>query len=263
MVFECMLAKSWDDSIDPTGWWMSEKLDGVRAKWMGNTFLSRNNKPFHAPDYFTKDLPPIALDGELYLGRGRFEENVSIVRSQDDKGWEKLVFHVFDAPELKGSFEERMQSIQDQYPHLAKSKYITLVPQEMCDGREHLERRLQEVIGKKRKRGTEPGEGIMLRRAGSPYEQKRSQHLLKVKRMHDDEAVVIAHLRGTGRNAHRLGALKVRWNDKEFKVGSGFTDAERNRPPKIGSIITFQYQQQTKNGVPRFPTFVRIREPVE
>ena len=261
MGFECMLAKSWDESIDPTGWWMSEKLDGVRAKWTGKSFLSRNNKPFYAPDYFTKEMPPIALDGELFLGRGRFEETVSIVRSHEDKGWDKIVFHVFDAPEMKGNFEERLDAAL-RYK-FNKRKYITMVEQELCAGRDHLERRLQEVIGKKRKRGTEPGEGIMLRRAGSPYEQKRSKHLLKVKQFLDDEAVVIAHVKGTGRNAHRLGALRVRWNDKEFKVGSGFTDAERNRPPKIGSIITFHYQELTKNGVPRFPTFKRVREPIE
>jgi DNA ligase-1 len=105
------------------------------------------------------------------------------------------------------------------------------------------------------------GEGLMLRKGGSSYEQKRSNSLLKVKSMMDAEAKVIGHQTGKGRNSDRLGALVCQLVDntgKTFKVGSGLTDAERENPPSIGAIITFSFFEYTKSGVPRFPTYKRV-----
>ncbi len=83
---------------------------------------------------------------------------------------------------------------------------------------------------------------------------------MKVKRFHDAEARVIEHLPGTGRHTGRLGALACQLPDgTTFSVGSGFKDAQRDRPPAIGATITFRYQELTDRGVPRFPTFVRER----
>ena len=49
-------------------------------------------------------------------------------------------------------------------------------------------------------------------------------------------------------------------NGVKFKIGSGFSDRDRANPPKIGSIITYKYQNLTAKGVPRFPVFLRVRE---
>src|SRR5687768_7255927 len=46
-----LLAESWDNALDLAGWWMSEKLDGVRAYWDGQQFLSRQGNLYHAPDW--------------------------------------------------------------------------------------------------------------------------------------------------------------------------------------------------------------------
>lgn len=81
-----MLASKWEGE-DPTGWWMSEKLDGVRAWWTGSTLLSRLGNTINAPAWFTAGLPKVPLDGELWCGRGQFTEAVSIVKNaarQDD-----------------------------------------------------------------------------------------------------------------------------------------------------------------------------------
>ena len=78
-----LLAHAWDNSQDLTGWWISEKLDGVRAYWTGSGFLSRQGNVFYAPDWFTSGLPQMPLDGELWLGRKKFQRTVSIVRRQD------------------------------------------------------------------------------------------------------------------------------------------------------------------------------------
>ena len=57
-----------------------------------------------------------------------------------------------------------------------------------------------------------------------------------------------------------LGAIKVVLeNGDTFKIGTGFSDAERRAPPKIGSVITYQFRGKTKNGIPRFASFLRVR----
>jgi DNA ligase-1 len=100
----------------------------------------------------------------------------------------------------------------------------------------------------------------MLRRPGSRYESGRSATLLKVKTFRDAEARVLKHLEGSGRHKGRLGALLVELPDgTRFSVGTGFSDAEREHPPAVGSLITFRYQELSEAGVPRFPFYVGVR----
>jgi len=84
-----VLLKEYHPDLEVTGWLLSEKLDGVRAYWDGKQLLSRNGNRFMAPEWFTKKLPPFELDGELWVGRDRFQETVSIVRRQTpDMRWQ-------------------------------------------------------------------------------------------------------------------------------------------------------------------------------
>ena len=93
-----------------------------------------------------------------------------------------------------------------------------------------------------------------------PSKSGRSATLLKVKRFYDNEACVLKHLEGAGRHKGRLGALLVELEDgTTFSVGTGFSDAEREDPPPVGSLITFRYQELSEAGVPRFPSFVGVR----
>ena len=74
-----------------------------------------------------------------------------------------------------------------------------------------------------------------------------------MKRFEDSEAKVIGHLKGTGRCSLMMDAIQVREKDgTEFKIGSGFNDAQRRKPPKLGSMVTFKFQGRSKNGIPRF-----------
>jgi len=248
------LAHTWDGTMDVSGWWMSEKLDGVRGYWTGKAMLSRSGQKFNVPAWFTINFPPTALDGELWLGRQQFAEVVSIVRSQEaGEAWRDVRYVIFDAPGIAGTFETRMAATSawfDQHP----SSYAEVLKQEVCSGEAHLKKRLKavEALG---------GEGLMLRRPESLYLAGRTDDLLKVKSFQDSEAVVVKHIEGSGRNRGRLGALLVRLPDGiTFKIGSGFSDAERDNPPPIGSTITFKYYGFTHNGVPRFASFLRIRE---
>src|SRR6266567_7630577 len=109
-----LLAESWDNAADLSGWWMSEKLDGVRAFWDGKQFLSRQGNLFHAPQWFVEGLPAAALDGELWIERKKFQRTVSIVRRQDKTDlWKEVKFLVFDAPAAAGAFETRLDSLKD------------------------------------------------------------------------------------------------------------------------------------------------------
>jgi DNA ligase-1 len=106
---QLLIANGWDESLDPTGRWLSEKLDGVRAYWDAAQFLSRQGNRFHAPTWFTSRLPTIPLDGELWIGRKQFQRTVSIVRRQNGgELWRELRFVVFDAPQVGGVFEARL-----------------------------------------------------------------------------------------------------------------------------------------------------------
>jgi DNA ligase-1 len=245
-----LLAHSWEQDTDLTGWWMSEKLDGVRAYWDGKHFVSRLGNRFHAPDWFTSGLPDHPLDGELFGGRKKFQRTVSIVRRQDrSDAWKEIRYVVFDAPALDAPFEDRLARIEELLDKKGLA-HVEAHPHELCRGVDHLREELArvEALG---------GEGLMLRKPGSKYEVGRSQTLLKVKTFHDAEARVIAHLPGAGRHKGRLGALECEMADgTRFSVGTGFSDQERENPPAVGTLVTYRYQELSKDGVPRFPSYV-------
>lgn len=248
-----LLAHKWETDHDPTGWWMSEKLDGIRAYWDGAAFVSRLGNKFYAPDWFIADLPADTLDGELWVGRKMFQRTTSIVRSgARSDSWKQVTYVVFDAPNAGGTFEDRLAHAQRVLgkagaPH---ARWLEHVP---CRGIDHLREELARVEGL-------GGEGLMLRRPMSMYEVGRSSSLLKVKTFHDAEATVIGHAPGTGKHKGRLGSLIVELADgTRFNVGTGFSDTEREAPPGVGAVITFRYQELSSDGVPRFPSYVGER----
>ena len=254
--FKPMLAHVYDsDKINPKGWYISEKVDGIRAVWTGTELLTRNHKKIIAPDWWLKQLPTIALDGELCIGKGTFQQTCSIVKTKsgEDKGWKNIKYYIFDVPYIDLIFEKRIEKIN----LICKFKPNLIALQQIyCIDREHLDNLMNTMI-------EDGGEGLMIRKPGSKYEfGKRSRTLLKIKRFYDKEAFVVEHIDGKGKHKGRLGALLCMdiESNKQFKVGTGFTDKQRESPPPIGSIITYKYQETTKAGIPRFPVFLRIRQ---
>ena len=258
-----MLAKAWKGS-DPRGWWMSEKLDGMRAYWTGDALYTRNGNKIAAPTWFIAVLPQgIALDGEIYMGRGRFSETVSVTRKATarDPRWREVCYMAFDAPEIPGGCEQRFQALQrivrDACMDWSRPGRCPLVyvEQKVCKTREDLTR-FHEQIDRLR------GEGVMLRAPRSRYMNKRTSDLLKVKKFMDAEAVITGYTEGTGRNEGRLGAYtaKLVGSGVRFKVGSGLSDYERDYPKEVGTVITVKFQELTKAGVPRFPSLVGARD---
>lgn len=251
-----LLAHRFEDH-DPTGWWMSEKLDGVRAYWDGTRFVSRLGNAYLAPEWFREGLPSFPLDGELFAGRGAFQKAVSIARRVDaGQAWRELRFVVFDAPGVDAGFEDRLGHLHEHLgsrPHA----HTHVLEHRQCEGRPDLFAELARIEGL-------GGEGVMLRRPGSRYVAGRSETLLKVKSFFDTEARVVGHLAGAGRHRGRLGALELELPDgTRFKAGTGLSDAERESPPAVGEVVTIRYQELTDAGVPRFPTYVGARVDVD
>jgi DNA ligase-1 len=248
-----MLPQVYSGQVDVSGWLMSEKLDGVRGYWDGAQLWSKNHRRLHPPERFIRDLPPFPLEGELWAGRKRFSDSISIVsRREPHAGWLQLQFAIFDVPEASGGFRQRIRQARKWFA-AHPTAYAFVIPQIPVRDRQHLQEKLQriEALG---------GEGLIVRQPDAHYHSGRSAQILKVKTYEDAEAVVIEHLPGKGRNRGRLGALLVELKDgTRFRIGTGFSDAERETPPDPGTVITFQYHGLYTSGIPRFPVFLRVR----
>jgi DNA ligase-1 len=249
-----LLAERYRGDVVVSQYWVSEKLDGVRAHWDGKQLRFRSGNIVQAPQWFVAALPLQPLDGELWIARGRFDQLSGIVRREipNDDEWRKVRYMVFELPDAAGTFTERAARIKLTVAQAAVP-WLQAVEQFRLPDAKALQQQLDEVV-----RGG--GEGLMLHRADAPYETGRSPALLKVTPWLDAEARVIAHLPGKGRQAGRLGALRVEMPDgKRFSIGTGFTDAQRGNPPPIGSLVTYRYRELTGNGIPRFPRYLRVR----
>ena len=250
-----MLAQRAPAGIDPAGYWVSEKLDGVRACWDGAVLRFRSGRPISVPDWFVAALPPRPLDGELWIGRGRFEQVSGVVRREtaDDAAWRVVRYMLFDLPGDPDDFSRRVERMA-HIVETADVPWLQAVPQRRLADRAALKRTFDEVVAG-------GGEGLMLHRADAHWVAGRSDALLKMTPWLDAEATVVGHVPGRGRQRGRLGALQVRMPDgRQFRLGSGFSDAQRASPPAIGSEVTYRYRELTAQGVPRFPVFLRVRD---
>ncbi len=247
---EVMLANVYRGHEDVTQFWVSEKLDGVRARWDGKQFISRGGIVFIAPAWFVQGFPDKPLDGELWMGRGHYQDVVSAVRKQvPDDDWKAVKFMVFDLPTHGGTFTERVEAMRQ----LATTPYLQVIEQFRVDSNKALMDKLDDLV----KQG---GEGLVLHRQNALYHSGRSDDLLKLKPFEDAEAIVIGYKPGKGKNTGLIGAIKVRMdNGKTFYIGSGFTQQQRKNPPALGSLVTYRYQGFTQAGIPRFAVFIRQR----
>lgn len=247
---DLMLLDQYRDQ-DINGWVMSEKLDGVRGYWDGKQLISRQGNPLAPPDYFIKDFPPFAIDGELFSERGKFEEISSTVRASEPKGWYKLKLYVFDVPNADGNLFERLTKLKN-YLSQHPTPYIQIIEQIPIQDKAHLMQFYQQVLA-------QHGEGVVVRNPNTAYIKGRSAQILKLKPVLDEECTVIAHHNGKGKYRNKLGAITCENQRGRFRIGSGFKDKDRENPPPIGSLITYKYRGITEKGKPRFATFFRQR----
>ncbi len=247
-----LLAKVYQQE-DVSQWWVSEKLDGVRAIWNGEKLHFRSGKLIHAPKWFTENFPAQPLDGELWMGRGTFERLSGIIRKKipDERDWQQVNYMLFELPESSGTFTQRVHKMVNLTAY-ANIPWLQAIPQIRLHSEEALLNMLEDIVNI-------DGEGLMLHRADSLYHSGRSDDLLKLKSWQDAEATVIEILPGKGKFSGMMGALLVK--DKSahiFRIGTGFSISERRNPPQPGSVITYKFTGTTKKGLPRFASFLRM-----
>ena len=256
----------YDISLPPDGWWASEKLDGIRALWNGKEFLSRGSaagaaKVFsYVPQWFLDEMPKgVALDGEMWMGRGKFQEVSSISnlkpgrsrsKEQIDDLWKKVKYMIFDSPSIPGLYEERMGSIQDIINTACGSnpqcplKWVKTV--QITRGEKQLSKMFEKI-------SSVGGEGLMLRAPKTPYIPKRTNLLLKIKIQEDAEGLVVGYTPGTGKYEGMVGSLDciLLENGKKteiaFNVGTGLTDEMRKNIREPGHKYEILCDNPTDN----------------
>ena len=255
-----LLANLYRADPDLRDWWVSEKLDGVRSFWDGQQLLTRGGERIAAPSWFTAGWPAEPMDGELWAGRDRFEQASAAVRRQtpDDAAWRELRFMVFDLSARGGPFDARIPAIGQQVQALHQ-EWVQAVGQRKVASQAELQALLRSTVAV-------GGEGLMLHRGASLYRAGRSGDLLKLKTRLDADARVVAVLPGRGKYQGAMDALRVEAVDSagertglRFKLGTGFSDAERRAPPAVGTFVTYRFRDLNTSGVPRFASFLRVR----
>jgi len=295
------LSKELKISEPPIDWWASEKWDGIRALWDGEKIISRGSgvgKPkvyTYIPEWFKLTLPPgIALDGEIWIGRGLFQKTSRLSTIKPGKSYTEeqinniwagkedppVIFKVFDIPTEKSPFEQRMKLLQtivkdrklcwDQINYTGKKVFPLQFTEQVKI------KSMEQLVELYTRLTSQGAEGIMLRAPGSPYELKRSKYMLKYKIKEDAECIVRGYTLGEGRLKGLLGSLncEIMQDSKPSgiftQIGTGLTDSQRENyiisgHPEhipIGSIVSFSYMEMTKDGIPRHPVYRGIRDDI-
>ncbi|EJQ1753579.1 DNA ligase [Campylobacter coli] len=244
------------------GYLMSEKLDGVRGIWEVGKFKTRQDNPIYTPSYFTCNFPSFKLDGELWIARAKFDEVSALIRGDnlDSSLWKSVTYNVFDVPNACEEFKltsctlSNRLKVLEQYLQQNPNPYIKIIKQIPIKDQEHLKEFYKDIVLNK-------GEGVVIRKDLAPYEKGRSKNAFKLKPYEDAECKVIGYTEGKGKFQGKIGALLCQMpNDRVIRIGSGLKDKDRENPPKIGSIVTYNFNGLTKNSLPRFPVFLRIRD---
>ena len=282
--------KSDQNCIPPIGWIVSEKYDGYRARWMGETnhvFLSRAQKEFSgAPEWYKLAMPEENLDGELWVGRENFQ-SMGVVRKKvpNPEEWIPVKYLVYDIPDLDKPFSERLvilrkivkenkarwDEVKKTLPEELQIECpLKMAPQKVIESEEQMEEIYRTIIEK-------GGEGVMLKDPDSFYENKRSNYLLKYKPSFDEEAIIVDYKLGKGKYTGILGGfickpllnmdtyhLIDKDEQHEFSI-SGMDDEVRNEYKEthpIGTIISYEHSGKTDSGKPRFARYMRKREDI-
>jgi DNA ligase 1 len=250
-----MLANVYHSGIALGDYWVSEKYDGVRGYWDGEKLRTRSGAVIAAPAWFTANWPRTPMDGELWAGRGQFELASGTIRQQpaNDEAWRHIRYMVFDVPGQPGTFDQRIPALQRVVSGL-DLPWVQVVRQFKVADETELKRHLDDVV-------QGGGEGLVLHRGASLYHAGRNDDMLKLKPYDDAEAKVVGYAPGKGKYEGMMGALLVERPDgMRFRIGTGFTDAQRRDPPPVGSLVTYRYQGVTSGGKPRFARFMRVRD---
>ncbi|MFO7803153.1 MAG: DNA ligase [Desulfovermiculus sp.] len=238
---------------DISGWYMSEKLDGIRGYWDGENLLTRSGRTIHAPGWFTHDFPDFELDGELWAGRGNFYlvQKTVLDTKPSSSDWERITYNIFEVPQASGNFSARLKKAKDWFGD-RNCAHVRAIPQITCSGHKHLQHFLQKIEAQE-------GEGVIVKDPQKAYSGCTSAHVLKVKSFDKLEGTVIGINPGKGKYKNMMGSLTIALkNGEAFKLGTGFTHEQRKDPPVIGSEVRFKHYGWTRHDKPRFASFLQV-----
>lgn len=287
--FEVQLAKKFEDEQHKiTGnFGVSLKLDGIRCVAIndedGVTFFTRQGIPIEGLielERCFRDLPKgMVYDGELLLRNPLNLPSDELFRLTQKRvrkdGTKKDVrFIMFDMlpkeefleGKSKKTWEERTSEMNRMLNYYDDGQFdllIETVPVYYVGNDKTIIFKLLDAVI------SQGYEGLMVNNAKGFYVTKRTDNLLKVKKMHTVDLKIIDVEEGTGKNVGKLGALVVDYKGFRCGVGSGFTDVQREqfwaeRDDLIGKIVEIQYFEESTNqdgGVSlRFPVFKQIRD---
>ena len=266
--------------------YIQPKLDGVRCLiYLQNgslVFQSRQNTIYEPFEHLVselqtllssfKDSGDLILDGELYTHGMAFEKITSIVRRSKTKHPDvaTIKYHIYDCfYSGTSNLEKNKIGYKDRYSALTEAfgknsyQHIVLVETHEVKTMDEVEKWHTHFTGLKA-----PYEGVMIRGMNSPYKQQgRSKDLLKYKKFHDDEFVVIGHHEGTG--AHKgTPIFECNSKTKEGKTFSvtmqGSIESRKamldNVESYYGKLLTVKYQEISADGAPRFPVGIAFRD---
>lgn len=251
--------KSGQRLCNPTGWYMSEKLDGMKGRWINCKFVTRSGQHIETPDWFIKLLPDFDVEGELYFGKNSFHRTGSLRSSSNTKIWEQVVFHIFDTIDHKLTWLERQHKL---VANIVENDRIKLVRWTKVKSLAHLETEYKKIVG-------DFGEGVVIADPWGIYENGHVDQILKYKAVREREAVIIGY--NTDDNGNRLTSFEVHPINEHtgkpekkitFNIGTGLKAPQRYNFRKcfpIGTIVTYTYELLGKNGKPRTPIFKGIR----
>ena len=251
-----LLAKVLPDHVDPKDYLVSEKLDGARALWDGTSLKFRSGDRVNAPKWFTDKLPKIALDGELWIARGKFELLSGIVRKNEpiDGEWREVKYMVFELPGAPGTFEERANRL-DAIVRQTNLAAVAGRGAVSCGRPESAEEKTRCT----RQSGCRRPDAASRRCALRHGQERRALQIETARRHRSQGRPPSSPAREN--TPGKMGALRVQMPDgREFNIGTGFTDAQRANPPAIGTEVTYSHRGLTNTGLPRFASFVRVRE---
>ena len=272
----CMLAKPFNIHKVIFPCYVDIKLDGIRGfiKYENTlNIYSRNNKIYRnfiniekelkiLYNFYVKDYKTVNIDGEILNGHFQnlmrmAHRKIDGVEMAEDSTY--TIFDIYLNHQLNITLGHRLEFLNDIKTIINKKnlKHLNVNIGKIAYCNNDILKYYNEIVAL-------GFEGIMIKNLNSIYECKRSYNWMKMKPTLTKDLEIVSIKEGKNKYECMLGAFICRLpNGNTVNVGSGYTDEERNifhDETLIGKIIEVKYQEKTKDGNLRFPTFLRFRE---
>jgi len=274
------------DFVEGKEFAITTKIDGSRIiaiKEAGQvSFYTRQGQKYEGLVDLEEELKIMpfdnfVLDGEIVAintdKENTYKNTMKLSRTKDleKHGLKMLVFDYMPVANWKIqkcplAYHTRRTTLSFMFEPAIKYEYFELLPLlYVGNDTSMITKILDEQVA-------EGEEGIMINIWDAPYEFKRTNNLLKVKKFQDTEVEIIGFEEGTNKLAGTLGAFICKYKNNELRVGSGLSDADRayfwaHRDAFLGKMITIKYFEESvdsRTNLPslRFPIFLRVREDI-